>query len=392
MKGGIYSDERCPVCKGRFTDNHRDGLICAKGCGTRASRLIVRFGNLLRRFRAYDEAYRFLTGIRFKTDENTFSEDDYRKDRPHGFSNLYAKWIERKRESGRKKRYVGLLECVGRYASDRWGNRNISEIKYADIEDLKFSLKRSGKTKENYVRALRAFWTWASDVTGVSVPKFPLDTPELGYRKTVDKVQQGKILEEVKRISAYNPKIWLAIKFLSTYISIRPGEIVTLEEGNIDLGNGYLYFPHPKEKRYKSVPLTRGDITLLSAYPRAIDPEMRFFRHVKGSGFKEGTPFGQHVLYNWWIKARNNLGIEGVDLYGGTRHSSARALRKTHSPEQIKRATMHSTSKAFERYFKVEGEEIRSVYETASGADTADTQLIRKTALSGASHVVDFTK
>ena len=55
-----------------------------------------------------------------------------------------------------------------------------------------------------------------------------------------------------------------------------------------------------------------------------------------------------------------------VDLYGGTRHSSARALRDRFSPEQIRRATMHSTSKAFERYFRVEGDEVRSIYEAGS--------------------------
>ena len=56
------------------------------------------------------------------------------------------------------------------------------------------------------------------------------------------------------------------------------------------------------------------------------------------------------------------LGIEGVDLYGGTRHSSAIALRKFRTPEEIKRATMHSMNKAFERYFRIESEDLRDIY------------------------------
>lgn len=51
-----------------------------------------------------------------------------------------------------------------------------------------------------------------------------------------------------------------------------------------------------------------------------------------------------------------------MDLYGGTRHSSARALREFHSPEEIKRATMHTTNKAFERYFQIEIEDVRKIY------------------------------
>ncbi len=61
------------------------------------------------------------------------------------------------------------------------------------------------------------------------------------------------------------------------------------------------------------------------------------------------------------------MGIADVDLYGGTRHSSARALRKHFSPEQIKRATMHSTNKAFERYFQIESDDVRMIYAKSSG-------------------------
>jgi hypothetical protein len=51
-----------------------------------------------------------------------------------------------------------------------------------------------------------------------------------------------------------------------------------------------------------------------------------------------------------------------VDLYGGTRHSSAIALRKFRTPEEIKRATIHSTNKAYERYFRIESEDLRDIY------------------------------
>lgn len=54
--------------------------------------------------------------------------------------------------------------------------------------------------------------------------------------------------------------------------------------------------------------------------------------------------------------------VEGIDLYGGTRHSSAIALREHFSPEQIKKGTMHQTNKAFERYFRVGADDIRDIY------------------------------
>jgi hypothetical protein len=56
-------------------------------------------------------------------------------------------------------------------------------------------------------------------------------------------------------------------------------------------------------------------------------------------------------LHKWWKKACSNLGIEDLDLYGGTRHSSVTALRENFSQEEIRRSgTLHSTNKALDRY------------------------------------------
>ena len=60
-----------------------------------------------------------------------------------------------------------------------------------------------------------------------------------------------------------------------------------------------------------------------------------------------------NISKNGGIKRVTNLGIEGVDLYGGTKHSTATALGDLLTPEQIKRGgTGSATNKAFERYFQ----------------------------------------
>ena len=116
------------------------------------------------------------------------------------------------------------------------------------------------------------------------------------------------------------------------------------------------------------------DVELLSTLPRGF-PELYFFRHEKGvSGVAAGDHFGQKCFYKWWVKACKNLGIKGVDLYGGTRHSSALALRDHATPEQIRRASMHSTNKAFERYFRIEGDELRDIYSLSK----CGTSVVRK--------------
>jgi len=101
--------------------------------------------------------------------------------------------------------------------------------------------------------------------------------------------------------------------------------------------------------------------------PRGL-PELYFFRHVKGiSGVEAGQKFGDRYLYKWWKKACENLKIDGVDMYGGTRHSTVTDLRNFFSPEEIRSSgTLHSTNKAFERYLQIRREDSLKIYQDAT--------------------------
>jgi hypothetical protein len=46
------------------------------------------------------------------------------------------------------------------------------------------------------------------------------------------------------------------------------------------------------------------------------------------------------------------LGVVGVDLYGGTRHSTLTALGEFLSPEEVKKGSLHKTNNALERYLQ----------------------------------------
>ena len=128
-----------------------------------------------------------------------------------------------------------------------------------------------------------------------SLPDFPVVTFELGYRQTIDKATQRAVIEEIGRICP-NKRVYLGIKWLTTYISIRPGEMIMLKEGEIDLGNGYLYFPHPKERKFKSVPILPEDIEILKTFTFTF-PEMRFFRHQEGlQGAANNQPFDRDIF------------------------------------------------------------------------------------------------
>jgi integrase len=360
-----------------FRDNHHNALACLSHPRIKATSVVVRFDKITKRFRSYEEASRFLNGLRFKTDENTFDERDYRRDNPLGFSNISAKWLEYKRDDVKPGTYKGIRRHI-EIAQGFFKNVNVKDIRYGHLEDFIRTVKLSNKTRHNIMSTLHSCFVWLKRRQEIKeLPEFPAVSYELGTRTTVSKDIQGKIIDEIIRIAPF--RVWLGVKFLSTYISIRPGELLSLTEGDIDLDNAYLYIKHPKEKKYKAVPIIPGDVEILRDLP-ATFPAMPLFRHEGGvQGCREGQPYGEKYLYKWWLRACKNLNIDGVDLYGGTRHSSARALRKYRTPEEIKRATMHTTNKAFERYFGMESNDLREIYMESAKVmkiDNADNGLI----------------
>jgi integrase len=303
--------------------------------------------------------------VRFKTDEKTFDDRDYRRDNPLSFANASERYKEHRKPDIKRSSYRSMSNHFDK-AQAYFKDRNVKDLDYADFEDFLKTLEVGGKTKKNVLTTIEAMYRWLKKRREIKeVPVFPDVDYELGYRKTIDKETQQAIIDDIKQHEPF--KVWLGIKFLSTYISIRPMELMNVKWSEVDLKNGYIYIPHPKEKKFKSVPILSGDVLLLKGLPAEM-PGMFVFGN-------NGKRFGQNRFYKAWRRASNRCGVDGVDLYGGTRHSSARALREFFSPEQIKRATMHSTNEAFERYFTMEAEDVRSIYQRSAEVIKIDTAL-----------------
>lgn len=385
MLGGIYSDEKCPICGEAMKDNGRTGVACPSHKKQFASSLIVRFGRqIFKRFTDYQEASRFLNGLRFKHDEGTFDARDYQRANPLGFDNLSGKYLEVKQQTVKP----GSMKSIGpsmKKAQEWFGSNNVKEIGYAEIEDFLLAQKDiSTKTRHNIKSQLHDFFTWLVKrrvIRQDQMPEFPEVHFQLGERKTIDKATQAAILEEVHKMCwKRQPRVYIGIKWLTTYINVRPGELLGILEEDIDLDQGIIVIRSHKTdrqtKKLNLITLLEEDTELIRSLPRGF-PKMHFFRRDTGGGGKTtGTPFGPRMFYRNWMRACENLGIEGVDLYGGTRHSSAQALRKHLSPEGVRRLTGHETNKAFERYFQVGLDELRDGYALTRPQESTNNSLI----------------
>lgn len=336
----------------------------------------VRFGKITKRFKKQELALaeRFLTGLRYETDRGTFDIRDYRRDNPMGFENKVDEFIHSKRLIKGVKKYEQRL----RYAVEAWGNRNVKHIGYKEISEFSTDLQEKGlssKYRHDIISVLKTFFRWlwkTGDIRLDQIPNFPTVKFSMKYRNIITKDVQSEIIAEVGRISQHNARIYIGVKFLATYINLRPLELISVKEKDIDLDNSRILISESKTGQPKYCYLLEDDVALLRSMGKSFG-ELYFFRHIEGRGGNPpNTKFGKGHLYNYWKKACRNLGIDSVDLYGGCRHSSAVDLRKRHSPEAIKRATMTTTNEAFNRYLEVTGDELRGLY-----ADTkTDNELI----------------
>jgi integrase len=352
MKGDIYSRQKCPVCGGRLVhDEKRNGCFCLMHPRCGATRFFVQ---------NYFEAYQFLSGLRFKWVEGTFDARDYQKDAPLGFKTLAKKYIQMKEQQG--LRSISNVRNYMHRAWNYWDQKNVKTFNRADIREFLYAIENiSEKTRHNYMSCIRDFFKnlvhdEVIDIT--QMPRMPRINYELGYRNITDLETQTAILNKIYELTYHlNPKIWLGCDILSHYTNIRPNDLLGLTEGDIDAKHSIITIKRPTKKKGKLKKLT---IRLLDKHSQEIGklkkkcpglPQVPFFRHVSGvSGVQANKPFGEKYFYKWWMRACEKLGVKGLDLYGGTRHTTTTELAKRVGQEGAKKASGHETNKAFERY------------------------------------------
>lgn len=360
MKGGVYSREKCPICGRNLKDNRKDAVACLNHPEQRARKCTARFKGAHRTYDKYDEAFRFLNGLRWQDDNKSFDIRDWQKDQPLGFNTLAKQWLQIRKNQVRC--YRNLTYHI-RLASDCLGNRNIRDVQYSALEDFFHSLPTSlsGKTKKNIFTTLHSFFVWIKKREGIEIPEFPEIKYELGWRNTVTKEVQEQIIEEVKRISYHiNPKIWFGIFLLACFPRVRPGELRLVKEGDIDINLGIIWIRHTKEGKEKKIFLLEEDIKFVKSCQTAL-PHIPFFRHLpKRKGVsrkyyeKSGGIFGPDLFLKWWNRACAILGVKGVPLYPGTKHSTATAALDQMTPEEVQLYLTGHASNSFYRYLIID--------------------------------------
>lgn len=362
MKGSIISRQRCYICKGPLVhDEKRNGCFCKEHPQVAATQFVVRFPRgIYQNHQSYASATQNLNYLRHEkgTRGYKFNPEDYRSAKPNSFASLAPKYLERKKSLVSFRKIKPIIEK----AADHFGFTNLREINGGDIDDYLFGIPGiKEKTRANHCSQLHDFWMWCYDRGVISldeIPRFPKIEYELGYRTITNWEIQEEVLAKIKEMTYnINPKIWLAIDMLSTYTALRPDDLRRVSEDSLD-DNGYLTIHNPtkRKNKFKTIQLHSDHIAEWKAqqqkYPAL--PNMPFFRHIstitKG---KVNEVFGANYLCKQWNRACKLVGLEGVPLYAGTKHTTATETAKRFGTEKALNVSGIS-NKAFVRYCQVE--------------------------------------
>ncbi|ACL06293.1 hypothetical protein Dalk_4615 [Desulfatibacillum aliphaticivorans] len=380
MLGNIYTSQKCRICGGPLIhDERKRGLFCREHPEVQATGgFKIQMGNrkhgtgVSRGATSYAEAARILNGMRYQKDIKQFDPRDHRRENPLAFDRLADRWVEfRKKQikgDKRKKKHWNNINNYMNKAKARWGAKNVKEIDFMEFEEFFLDMGLSSKSIANARSVYNSFFRWlirAKILKADQMPDLPEVEVEMGFRKMVSQEVQWKLLDEVYRLTRKRDiKIWLGIKWLATYFSIRPGAMLSLQEWQLDRVNGTITIPKPKQKKPQIIRLLDEDVELLRSMPEPISQEMPFFRHATGHGGVEpGTQYGPKYFNVWWKRACENLGVEGVPVYPGTKHSTVTALRDRFSPEKIRKTAQIKENSAFDRYFQAEAEDALEIWE-----------------------------
>jgi integrase len=359
---------------GAYVDDKKSALRCPDHGHFIASQFKVKFRNTTSRYDSYTDAKLCLAAKREDLSTGVFQTMD------RTLGEIQEAFLDWKFELVNMKQIKGTTLSLYRSRLNRITGfigpmRKLGDIGYRQIHDFIHMSDYSLKSKYDSYVIFKEMVLLAHDLGDwPKLPKFPpwrynLDRA-MKLRKTITKEEQEKVLDAVYHCEwTMQPRLYVAIKFLCTYVNVRPGELLAVDECDVNKSEGILVIrKHKTGSVPKVVRLIQEDVTLLNSLPKGF-PGMPLFRHDRPvQRVKVGQRFGQAAFSRAWQRACKVVGIEGVDLYGGTRHSSAIALYQDAglSPEQVKKATGHKSSSSFNRYFRMDIDDIAELHAKAA--------------------------
>lgn len=378
MQGTIRTRQKCSICKGPLIyDEKRRGCFCEKHPEQMATGgWYVQVGRDHRKRFSKDfvGAERHLNFIRSQKDHNQYDPRDWQKDQPLSLAELGKKWLRLKEQTRPPLNNTTMRELrisIVR-ANAFWGPE--TQIKSISDDDVHafvgypHMMMRKGmthkliseKTAFNLFANIKSFFEWACEIAKCPSKKWPALGYEMNETQHITIEQQANI-EDWLLDNCPEPMIGLAVSILCANPNVRPGELIELKWGHIDIfqDQGILYIHKRKSRRKrgsrKRLPpkiaiLSQVHVNMIKGFKWG-DPDDYFFRYtVRRRAIKVGKRFDSKMLNEWFKRASAKFNLDTC-LYAGTKHTTTTGARQYLNREQVMRGgTGHASKDGYDHY------------------------------------------
>ena len=309
-------------------------------------------------------AYRLLEQIRGKVAEGRHLQDvlaEYMPEdsKPNLVKTRLGPWLQMKEQQvAAGDRSPTYLRELNRYAREDghfswWWGRSIHEIKFATVEDWSLWLAERGlspKSRSNVMGAFRSFVVWLHRRGEIrEVPEFPWPKGPEYQPRVLSAEAQGELLHAI-------PEDARGIFLAMALMGIRPGEARAAQIG--DYRDGWLDIDKAikgnridapvrgtKSGKPKRLPVPDLLAEWLEEFVPA-DPELR--EEPLFVNPNTGRAWAPTSMRRCWEAACTEVGIEGISIYEGCKHSFAtdavaRGVQERHLQAFLGHADVRST-------------------------------------------------
>ena len=234
---------------------------------------------------------------------------------------------------------------------------SIDEIDFGTLEDLSLVLAKRGlspKSRRNVLGILRSFLGWLHKRGKIrSIPNFPWPKVDEYEPRILSIEDQDRILDAIDEPAR---GIFLALALLG----LRPGEARALDAVDYTSGNWLIIdkavkgactnapIRGTKTGKTKRLPVAEALIDWLTCH---LDPTGRLRSAPLFTNPRTGARWSHWALRETWIRAARSVGLEGVRLYEGTKHTMATdAVRRGVSERALQVFLGHSDARSTRRY------------------------------------------
>lgn len=220
-------------------------------------------------------------------------------------------------------------------------------------------------TINHYLRDLRCFIYWCQDKDYINPYNIRLIEAQDDGIKFFSDEDVEKLLEKPSRNATFvEYRTWAICNFIMA-TGARAATICSIKIEDLDFQNGLIKYPHTKNKKAQTVPMSQALSSVLKEYMRLFKLPLTgwLFPNV---GAEQMTT---NALRLSFVRYCEDRGCEKTSIHG-LRHSFSRGwILNNGGTYQLQQVLGHSTTDMTRRYVKLFGEDLKQGYETFSPLD-----------------------